>query len=148
MHEAWGPYSETILHFPEANLTIDLRVPVPPEARGALAGAGLAGPFAVVTACNPMGRVVEPRANQRLSAVLAGVVREQHPGAVRADGGAPEGGHLEPGWALGTSLGQAKGLAARFFQNAVFWFDGGRFSIVPVLAEGPVLELPRKLTVP
>ena len=143
MHEAWGPYSETILHFPEANLTIDLRVPVPPEARGALAGAGLPGPFAVVTACNPMGRVVEARANQRLSAVLAGVVREQHPGAVRADGGAPAGGHLEPGWALATSLEPARRLAARFFQNAVYWFEDGRFSIVPVLAPGPVLSLPR-----
>ena len=65
MHEAWGPYSETILHFPEASLTIDLRVPVPPEARGTLAGAGLPGPFAVITACNPMGRVLEPRANRR-----------------------------------------------------------------------------------
>ena len=142
MHEAWGPYSETILHFPEASLSIDLREPVPADACRTLAGIGLSGPFAVVTACNPLGRVLEPRANQRLSAVLAGVVRAQHPGAVRADGGAPAGGHLEPGWAIATSLEPALLLAARFFQNAVFWFDVGCFSIVPVLASLPKLALP------
>jgi hypothetical protein len=141
--EVWGPYSETILHFPEASLSIDLREPVPPDSCRTLAGIGLPGPFAVVTACNPLGRILEPRANQRLSAVLAGVVLAQHPGAVRADGGAPAGGHLEPGWALATSLERAGSLAARFFQNAVFWFEDGRFSIVPVLVRGPVLALPR-----
>jgi uncharacterized protein DUF3293 len=148
VHETWGPYANTVLHFPEADLTLDLRLPVPPHTSEAFGRLGLPGPFAVVTACNPLGRILDPAANRRLSAVLAGVVREQHPGAVRADGGAPEGGHLEPGWALGTSLGQAKRLAARFFQNAVFWFEGGRFSIVPVLAEGPIVALPRKLTAP
>jgi hypothetical protein len=89
-----------------------------------------------------MGQVLEAHANRRLSAVLAGVVREQHPEAIRADGGAPGGPHLEPGWAVPGPFEEAR-LAARFFQNAVFWFDGARFSIVPVLAPGPVLVMPR-----
>ena len=143
MHDPWGPYPETVLQFPEADLTVDLRQPITDHTCGVLRGLGLRGPFAVVTACNPMGQVYGAHANRRLSAVLASVVRWHHPEAIPAHGGAPGGPHLEPGWAVPGPLEEACRLAARFFQNAVFWFDGTRFSIVPVLASGPVLVLPR-----
>jgi hypothetical protein len=143
VHAAWGPYPDTILQFPEADLAIDLRLPVAPEALRALAHDGLGGPFAVVTACNPLGYPLGERANRRLGAVLSAVVKQHHPGARPAHGGSTDGRHLEPGWAVPVPLEEARKLAARFFQNAVFWFDGTKFVIVPVLASGPPLPLPQ-----
>ncbi len=144
MHAAWGPYPDTILQFPGADLAIDLRRPVAPEALLALARDGLSGPFAVVTACNPLGHPLGERANHRLSAVLSAMVRQHHPGARPAHGGSSDGRHLEPGWAIPVPLDEARRLAARFFQNAVFWFDGTKFVIVPVLASGPQVSLPQE----
>jgi hypothetical protein len=100
----------------------------------------------VVTACNPLGRVLEPSANRRLSAQLDSVVLRQWPDARRADGFAPDGSHGEAGWALPGSIEPARDLAARFFQRALFWYDDDRFHIVPVLAPGPILSLPRQRT--
>jgi len=120
VHPAWGPYPDTVLHFPEAGLTVDLRRAISPHTRTALARLGLGGPFAVVTACNPLGR----------------------PGARLAHGEAASGTHLEPGWALPISLEEVRVLAARFFQLGIFWFDGDCFFIEPVLAAGPAVRLP------
>lgn len=142
MHPAWGPYPDTVLHFPEADLKVDLRQTISPHTRVALARLGLAGPFAVVTACNPLGSAAEESANRALSAVLSAVVRWRYPGARPAHGRSATGTHDEPGWALPVNLEEARELAARFFQMGVFWFDGDRFFIEPVLAPQPALALP------
>ena len=142
MHPAWGPYPDTVLQFSEAGLTVDLRRAISPQARTALAQLGLGRSFGVITACNPMGRFAGEPANSRLHAVLSAIVLLRYPGAVRADGQAASGTHREPGWALPISLEEMRELAARFFQNAVFWFEEGRFQIVPVLATLPPLPLP------
>lgn len=145
MHSALGPYPDTVLTFPEAGIEVDLRTPLSALVRSSLIGAGLGGPFAVVTACNPLGRLLGNASNQRLGTVLEAVVQERHPGARRAEGRSPDGSHREPGWALNTPLETARGLAARFFQNALFWFDGDRFHLVPVIAPGPQISLPVEL---
>lgn len=142
MHPVWGNYPETVLQFPGAGLNIDLRQPVSPRSLQALATAGLAGSFAVVTACDPLGGPLDPSANQRLSAVFAALVQDRYPGARPAHGISPDGAHLEPGWAIPAPLEEIRGLAARFLQNSIFWFDGVRFSIVPVTLAGPHLMLP------
>jgi hypothetical protein len=140
---AWEPYPDTVLHF-ENGLRADLRL-VPPHALARqLADLGLAGPFAVITACNPLGTRLDEAGNRRLAALLAGVVRERYPDARPAEGRSPDGRHREPGWALAIPLAEATRLAADFFQNALFWYDGERFSIVPVLAPGQRLALPAK----
>jgi hypothetical protein len=139
---AWGRYPDTILQFPSAGIDIDLRQPLSPRALLVLAIAGLARPFAVVTACNPLGCSLDDSANRRLSAVLTGLVQDRFPGARPAHGTSPDGAHVEPGWAIPAPLEEARSLATRFLQNAVFWFDGIRFSIVPVHAAGPLLTLP------
>ncbi len=142
MHPSWGTYPDTILRFPEAGLSVDLRLPVSPEAVRSLAGLGLPGRFAVVTACEPLGRSLEESSNSRLTAVLTALVLERYPGARLAHGTSPDGSHMERGWAIPAPLEEIKDLAARFFQNAVFWFDAGSFYIVPVLAALPPLPLP------
>jgi hypothetical protein len=142
VHPSWGTYPDTVLHFPEAGLRIDLRLAVPPDALRALADLGLSGPFGVVTACDPLGRSLEETANNRLTAVLTAQVLDRFPGARLAHGVSPDGSHVERGWAITASLEEVKALAARFFQNAIFWCDVGHFNIVPVVAPLPALSLP------
>ncbi len=142
MHRAWGAYPDTVLTFPEIDLVVDLRGPLSPVVRQRLRDAGLGGPFGVVTACNPLGSQFDAASNRRLTILLATRIAASHPSARRADGGSPDGAHQEPGWAVPGSLEQARQLGEAFFQNAVFWFDGERFAIVPVHAPGQVILLP------
>lgn len=138
----WGRYPETVLRFPGHALELDLRVPLPPGTPARLAELGLGGRFGVVTACNPLGIDHDAAANRRLTAVLAGRMRERYPGAVPATGGSPDGRHTEPGWAVEAPREELRRLARSFLQNALFWFDGSGFLIVPVLRPGPELRLP------
>lgn len=142
MHPSWGSYPDTILHFPGSSLRIDLRRPVGPGDRRGLAGLGLDRPFGVVTASNPLGIPLEKSVNQRLDRVLAGVVKTWYPEGVPAHGESPDGEHVECGFALPGTPEEARNLAARFFQKALFWYDGDRFFIMPVLAVAPPLALP------
>lgn len=142
MHPSWGTYPDTILRFPEGGFRIDLRRPLSPDDLRALAGLGLGRPFAVVTACDPYGRSLEDAANGRLTAVLTALVLERYSEARLAHGASPDGTHQERGWAIPAPIDEVRSLAARFFQNGVFWFDGNGFSIVPVLAPVPPLPLP------
>jgi hypothetical protein len=138
----WGTYPDTVLHFPD--LRVDLRRPVPSDLVQSLRRLGLAAPFAVVTASNPLGIRLDESVNRWLGAVLSSVVRLRYPAAVPADGRAPDGAHVEPGWAISAPLVDARRLAADFLQNALFWFDGQSFSIERVHAPGPAVALPRK----
>jgi hypothetical protein len=148
MPPSWGTYPDTVVCFPESGLRIDLRRPPAPHDLRALADLGLTGAFGIVTACNPLGRSLEDSVNIRLTAVLTAVVVDRYPGARLAQGSSPDGTHTEPGWAIPASLQEIKTLAARFLQNAVFWFDAGCFSIVPVLASLPPLPLPSRREAP
>lgn len=142
MGSAWGRYAETVLHFTEGGLVVDLRLPLPRGTAQRFADLGLRGPFAVVTACNPLGDELDALANRRLAIVLAALVQSRYPGARQAHGRSPDGRHEEPGWAIAAPLEDARRLAADFLQRALFWFDGARFLIVPVLAGGSQETLP------
>ena len=142
MAAAWGDYPDTVLRFPPSDLRIDLRLPLSRSALQRLADLGLQRPFAVITACNPLGRRLEPAGNRRLAAVLTQLVHDRYPGAHEAHGISPDESHREPGWALPIGQLEAERLAAQFLQNALFWFDGARFLILPVLAPGEPLPLP------
>lgn len=140
----WASYGNTIIRFADAGLSLDLRRPIGEAERKELRRLGLSGTFSVVTACNPLGQILEPASNRRLAAQLAAVVERQWPGTHRADGVSPDGTHSEAGWAVPGPLEPARELAARFFQCALFWYDGAHFHLVPVLAGGPVLSLPSR----
>jgi len=142
MHRAWGAYAETVLTFPGLDLVVDLRRPLTPSVVRRLREAGLPGAFGVVTACNPLGAQLDPASNRRLTVLLGHRISAGYGSALRADGGSPDGSHQEPGWAIPGSLDQVRQLGAAFLQNAVFWFDGERFAIVPVHSAGEVVPLP------
>ena len=142
MHSIWGHYPETILRFPELDVTVDLRLPLPAAIAQRFAELGLPGPFGVVTACNPRGLKLDSAANRRLTTELANLVGRRYPGAPLAHGASPDGRHEEPGWAIAAPLAELVQLARELSQRALFWFDGARFLIVPVLGEDPALPLP------
>jgi hypothetical protein len=142
MGSAWDRFAETVLHFPDGGLVVDLRLPLPRGTSQRFADLGLRGPFAVVTACNPLGHELDAPANRGLAIVLAALVQSRYPGARQAHGRSPDGRHEESGWAIAASLEDARRLAAAFLQDALFWFDGARFLIVPVLAAGSQETLP------
>lgn len=138
----WGAYPRTILRFGRDELRIDLREQVPEAARGRLADLGLTAPFAVITACNPRGGTADPGDDAARDARFTAELATQRMHRVRAIGEAAEGGHAEAGWALVVSREAAVAIARRWDQRALFWWDGLRFSIVPVLDEGAELALP------
>ena len=142
MHRAWGSYQDTVLTFPDADLVLDLRRPLTPAIRRRLVELGLGGRFAVITACNPLGTRLDERANRRLCTVLERQVTARYPEARPAQGGSPDGTHREPGWAVPVSLEEARRLAGQFLQNAVFWYDGEKFQLVPVHAPFETVALP------
>jgi hypothetical protein len=141
MHRPWGAYPETVVTFPDTGLVVDLRRPVNAILRQRLGEIGLGGPFGIVTACNPLGSEIDPAANRRLTTLLGRRVAG-YAGVRPAVGGSPDASHREPGWAIPAPLDEVRRLAAEFLQNALFWFDGERFSIVPVHATSDVLPLP------
>lgn len=141
MHRPWGAYPDTVITFPETGLVVDLRRPVHPVLRQRLGAIGLAGSFGIVTACNPLGTPLDAAANRRLTTLL-GCRVAGYAGARSALGSSPDASHQEPGWAIPVPLDQLRRLAADFFQNALFWFDGEKFSIIPVHETGATLPLP------
>ncbi len=141
MRRPWGDYPDTLLTF-AGGLAIDLRRPLSPPLRQRLGELGLGRPFGVVTACNPLGSRLDDAANRRLTSLLGQRILAGYGEARPAQGGSPDGSHREPGWAVPAPLEEVKRLAADFLQNAVFWYDGERFSIVPVLGPGEPLPLP------
>ncbi|HEX5385514.1 MAG TPA: DUF3293 domain-containing protein [Gemmatimonadales bacterium] len=137
-------FARTILEFDQQpRLSIDLRRPVDAALAAALRALGLGERFAVITASNPRGRLVaagpNERRRQRLRERIDGLGAAWRP----ADGISADGGHRERGFAVRLALEEAQALAAEFEQLALFWFDGEAFSIVPVLAKGPVMRLPQ-----
>lgn len=153
--DKWAQYPCTILEFaPPDRLRIDLRRPLGTAERATLAALGLARPFAVLTAENPMGENAEdePTAGQEemterrnatrrgeLEAELRRTRVEYQP----CDGVAPDGDYREHGVAVVLPREQAVMLARRFGQLAIFWFDGRAFSLVGAVARKPSEKLPR-----
>ncbi len=130
----WFLYPETILELGSpCRLRIDLRAPIDNEVREEIAASGLACPFAVVTACDPGGRLLDDLENDRRASRLDEEVAGLGVPACVADGVSIDGRHRERGWALGVDLATAMLVAERHGQSALFWFDGDRFHLVPVL---------------
>ncbi len=83
--------------------------------------------FAVVTACDPLGRVTPPALNRRRDAALLRRLKALKIARFRVTGGNKAGSHREPGWGLILeSPAKARELAALFNQDAYFWICKGR----------------------
>ena len=83
--------------------------------------------FAVVTACDPMGREAPATLNRRRDAALRRRLKTLKIRHFRVTGGTKDGSHREPGWGLMMeSPAVACELAAQFNQDAYFWISKGR----------------------
>jgi hypothetical protein len=126
-------YAETVLRFGQVGaLEIDLRRPLTPEDRAALALYGDGGDFGVVTAFNPGGRVQGAEDNRRANESLAHDLSSRGFALQVVEGMSPDGSHREPGYAVVSTEEGVVEIARRYRQVAVFWYDGRRFWIVGV----------------
>ncbi len=83
--------------------------------------------FAVITACDPMGRRSTPAANRRRDAALRRHLKTLNIQRFRVTGGSKDGSHREPGWGLVVDSPEAaRAIAASFRQDAYFWISSGR----------------------
>jgi hypothetical protein len=92
--------------------------------------------FVVLTAFNPRGRPTPEDVNHRRQAEFEKRLEAERKHFVRCDGVDPESSHREPGVALHLDRRDAHELAVELLQSAMYWFDGSRLWLVPVLARG------------
>jgi hypothetical protein len=126
---------------------VDLRRPVPSDARARFRELGIDGPFAVLTAENPEGANAEDtptereaarqeRANLVRTRTLAAALEAADVDWVPLTGTAPDGAYAERCVAVRMPLREAERLARVEQQLALFWFDGAAFWLMPVEADG------------
>jgi hypothetical protein len=121
---------------------IDLRSEPSPALAKELASRGLTGPFAVITAYNPVGHPVEDDANQRRDRALAERLAALGVVVIPVDGRSPDGRHVEPGYGVPLPPHEACGLAREFGQTAIFWWNGEAFWLVEARKGGRCVRLP------
>lgn len=121
-------YANTVLEF-EGLGTLDLREPVGPRERALLAGAGLHGNFAVLSAFPAFGAERDESRAALLTHRLRALIGLHGVPAIVLLARSPDGLHHEPSFAASLDEPTALAIARFFAQDALFWFDGGRFSI-------------------
>ena len=140
--ETWDNFGETVLHVHNWGRDLDLRKPLAVEDLRFLRGIFSVHCFAVVTAANPGGRLLTIPENERRFAALGAELEQEAIPRWRCDGMSPDGTHIERGYAVELPQELAVALARRHEQLGIFWFDGERMWIVPVLAERTAVMLP------
>lgn len=140
----WAFYPQTVIHLRRGRCRarIDCRRAVDAAVLRDLAALGLPGAFRVLTACHPGGEALGPAEDRRRTARLARRLRSRGLRPIRADGGSPDGRHLEAGWAVPLPAAAARALAEADGQSAIFHFDGRRMWIEPVLVDADPIPLP------
>ena len=87
--------------------------------------------FAVVTAHNPDGLLVDPVANDAADEELRAAMEKRGLTYFRVTGGSRDEKHREPGWGFSSATPQsAKELSLSFRQLAFFWVENDRISLV------------------
>ncbi|MFO0826704.1 MAG: DUF3293 domain-containing protein [Phycisphaerales bacterium] len=140
---SWSRFAETIIDGPGWPRAIDLRSPLSEDDRAFLSALVPSAEWAIVTSANPLGALLGEAANAERLHALADELRARLIVHVRADGMSPDRSHVERGFAVAATREQAIELAARYEQLGLFWFDGNRMWIVPVLARETPVALPR-----
>lgn len=77
--------------------------------------------FAIVTACNPLGVVLDEADNRQRDEALLASLHERGLRPLRAIGCSPDLSHREPGWAVPMGRAEAIALGREFDQDAVYW---------------------------
>jgi hypothetical protein len=140
---SWPAYKEAVLEFRIRDpFRVWLAEPVVPADRDQLVALTPSGTFAVVTPFNPHGRKVSAAENEaRLRQQEAELAALGLP-HLRVDGLAPDGNHCEEGYAIDLPRAEARALAQRWGQSALFWFDGVAFWLVPAEVTAEPVRLP------
>jgi hypothetical protein len=140
---SWDAYPHTILEFHAGQtVRIDLRQSVTAAAHAALTAIGLNQPFAVLTAFNPTGQMIDEAANRRRTEALRQRLTDRGLLVIPTHGVSPDRSHRETGFAVAIPQEEATGIAKEFGQSAMFWWDGTRFWIHSALVSYPPRPLP------
>ncbi len=140
----WPKYPETVLSFlTQPPVEIDLReIPSASKLAG-LKAAGLAEPFAIMTAFDPRGRDLSPAENETRRRSLERKLAALGHRFVRVDCCSPDRSHCECSVAVAMRQEEAIALAKELEQVAIFWFDGERFWILGALVDTDPMMLPK-----
>lgn len=123
-------YAETVLEFSgEPGFSIDLREPLSSEALERIEEWGISPPFAVITACNPVGGPVSQELDEDRHGYLERTLTERGVDFREVTGKSPTGDHREVGFGVHLPREDAIRLARVFDQFAIYWFDGETFRI-------------------
>jgi len=140
----WPRYPETVLAFATTPpVEIDLREIPSDGAIAALGAAGLAEPFAIITAFDPRGQNLSRAENEKRKRNLDRRLRSTGYRFAHVDCCSPDRSHCECSVAVLMPQDKAIDLAREMEQVAIFWFDGRRFWILGALVETDPLMLPR-----
>lgn len=90
--------------------------------------------FAIITACNPLGRVLSNEANEDVTKDLRHRLGSEYHREII--GASPDRQHQELSFAWQTQKASAIKLAAEFLQNAIYWVEDGDVILVPVKMSG------------
>jgi len=84
--------------------------------------------FAVITACNPNGKLLTLKENEKLNHLLKQQIKPYE--SIEIIGASPNLTHQEPSFAVDVSLPTAIDIAKKFKQNAIFWVSKGEVFLV------------------
>ena len=140
MHFLMSTYSNTVLVF--EHLEIDLAKPITTAQREGLASVGLSEPFGIVTAFNPHGTNKSAEENAARMSDLESELASSGLDFVRVDGCSADRSHCECSAAVKASLDDVLGIAKRWEQLAIFWWDGKSFWLHDAMADTEPRKLP------
>jgi hypothetical protein len=141
---SWDSYYRTRLELLEdRSMVVDLARPISAGTFASLLALGVGPTFAVLTACNPRGRLVNVAENIRLLGLLVEELYLLGLASVPTDGVSPDGLHREVGVAVSLDDKEAAAeLARKYGQSAFYWFDGADMWLVGGLVEVADRRLP------
>jgi hypothetical protein len=141
----WEDFSDTVLHF-ETNppFSFDLRHALSENSRALFRGIDFERSFGIMTAEDPMGVQQGQTVNSERTSNLRKELSKLGCSYVWLDACSPDRSHCERSVALALDLETVAGIARRYDQLAVFWFDGSAFWIIPVCSDNAALKLPAR----
>ncbi|RYV00637.1 DUF3293 domain-containing protein [Shewanella sp. OPT22] len=89
--------------------------------------------FAIVTACNPNGKILSQSQNRLRDKALLRSIENLNCPYRAVVGAAKDMSHFEKSWAVFIEKNEAIQLGTQFVQNAIYYVNKGELTLVPVL---------------
>lgn len=140
----WARYAETLLSFGDGRkLEVDLREPLTDAIRAEFKELGFADTFGILTAHDPYGRDLTAEENKLLQAQLESELKSDGVRFVRVDACSLDRKHCECSVAIAVDQATAVGIAKKYQQMAIFWYDGEAVWLIGAMVESDPIRLPR-----